>query len=157
MTPLCRICEERFSMFPAPELRAVGLCQQCYEHPPRRSREQQRQARRMTTRRLTAAALLAVAAIAAAAAVTATTWTALVLGMIPAGVAFTLAAAILTTPHRKDTTPMKHIGRALLALAALAALAAIWAPVGAWWQWAITAVLALLIAASILGQKDDPR
>lgn len=38
MTPLCRICEERFSTFPAPELRAVGLCRECYENPPRRSR-----------------------------------------------------------------------------------------------------------------------
>lgn len=51
----------------------------------------------MTTphRALTAAALLAIAAVAAAAAGTATTWTALVLGMVPAGIAFTLAVAIL--------------------------------------------------------------
>ena len=52
---------------------------------------------------------------------------------------------------------MKHLGRALLTLAALLAVAAVWSPVGAWWQWTITATLALLTAASILGQKDDPR
>lgn len=49
---------------------------------------------------------------------------------------------------------MKTAARITLTLAGITALAAIWQPIGAWWQWAITALLFLLIGAGLAGTAD---
>ena len=53
----------------------------------------------------------------------------------------------------KDSAIMKTLAKALLVLAALLCLAAIWIP-GSWWQLLLSGLLALFIAAAILGQKS---
>lgn len=49
----------------------------------------------------------------------------------------------------------RRLGHALLVLAAAAAALTIWAPIGHWWQWALTVVLLVAIAAGILGNRDQ--
>lgn len=46
---------------------------------------------------------------------------------------------------------MKTASRITLVLGAVAALLAIWQPAGAWWQWALTALLLLLAGAGLSG------
>ncbi len=52
-------------------------------------------------------------------------------------------------------TFQKRLGTVALTLAVLGVLAAIWAP-GAWWQWAITAALFLIVGAALQGNADKP-
>lgn len=60
----------------------------------------------MTADRAAAAILLGIAALIAAAAVTATTWTALLVGITLATIAAVTAAAILDTTHHRKEPPM---------------------------------------------------
>lgn len=50
---------------------------------------------------------------------------------------------------------MKHLSHVLLTAAGAAVLAAVWAP-GAWWQWAITALVLLLAGAGTGAASDKP-
>ena len=49
----------------------------------------------------------------------------------------------------------RAIGWTSHALFLATVLLAIWSPVGAWWQWAATAVILLLIGAVLLGTPDE--
>jgi hypothetical protein len=48
---------------------------------------------------------------------------------------------------------MKLLAKALLVIAVVLFLAAIWIP-GSWWQMLLTGLLAMFVAAAILGQKS---
>lgn len=51
----------------------------------------------------------------------------------------------------------RTIGWTAHALFLATVLLAIWSPVGAWWQWAATAFVLLLIGAVLLGQPTVPK